>query len=119
MEFLVDACCDYLVHQLGMENYQNVLVLADKYWLGDLRSEIFGFLGNNIIQLSEVSQNCSSICKSLAGFGYGLKVETLENQKDLLSCGWVQTTGLAGTQRNSTYLIYGLHRQGIQITAPI
>ena len=55
VEFLVEACCDYLVHQLGMENYQNVLVLADKYWLGDLRHDIFSFLGNNIVKLSEVS----------------------------------------------------------------
>ncbi|XP_076469300.1 kelch-like protein 36 [Babylonia areolata] len=53
VEFLVEACCDYLVHQLGMENYQNVLILADKYWLGDLRADIFAFLGSNIMKLSE------------------------------------------------------------------
>ena len=55
VEFLVEACCDYLVHQLGMENYQNVLILADKYWLGDLRTDIFNFFGSNIMKLSEVS----------------------------------------------------------------
>ena len=51
----MEACCDYLVHQLGMENYQNVLILADKYWLGDLRTDIFNFFGSNIMKLSEVS----------------------------------------------------------------
>ncbi|KAL8622083.1 hypothetical protein ACOMHN_056568 [Nucella lapillus] len=53
VEFLVEACCDYLVHQLGVENYHSVLVLADKYWLGDLRAQIFAFLGSNIMKLSE------------------------------------------------------------------
>ncbi|KAK7102315.1 hypothetical protein V1264_020552 [Littorina saxatilis] len=53
VEFLVDACCDFLVHQLGMENYQNVLILADKYWLGDLRTDIFNFFGSNIMELSK------------------------------------------------------------------
>jgi hypothetical protein len=55
VDFLVEACCDYLVHQLGMENYQNVLILADKYWLGDLRNDIFSFFGASIQQLSQVS----------------------------------------------------------------
>ncbi|KAK6993334.1 kelch-like protein 15 [Biomphalaria glabrata] len=53
VDWVVDVCCDYLVHQLSIDNYQTVLQLADKYLLGDLRGDIFRFLGQNVIKLSE------------------------------------------------------------------
>ena len=46
-------CCDFLVRHLSLENYDNVLTLADKYVLGDLRVNIFHFIGNNFTTLAE------------------------------------------------------------------
>ncbi|XP_005092261.1 kelch-like protein 36 [Aplysia californica] len=53
VDWVVEVCCDYLVHQLSIDNYQTVLQLADKYQLGDLRGDIFRFLGLNVMRLSE------------------------------------------------------------------
>ena len=52
-DWVVDVCCDFLVHQLSTENYQVVLQLADKYQLGDLCGDIFRFLGLNVMALAQ------------------------------------------------------------------
>ncbi|RUS89606.1 hypothetical protein EGW08_002624 [Elysia chlorotica] len=52
VDWVVVVACDYLVHQLSIDNYQTVLMLADKYLLGDLRGNIFRFLGGNIGRLA-------------------------------------------------------------------
>ncbi|XP_050419035.1 kelch-like protein 36 [Patella vulgata] len=62
VQWLVDVCCKFLVHHLSIDNYKEVIHLSDKYFLGDLRTDIFGFLGNNIIELAgtpEFFQNLS------------------------------------------------------------
>ncbi|CAL1526635.1 unnamed protein product [Lymnaea stagnalis] len=53
VDWVVEVCCDYLIHQLSIDNYQTVLQLADKYLLGDLRGDIFHFLGLNVLKLAE------------------------------------------------------------------
>ena len=53
VDWVVDVACDYLIHQLSIDNYQTVLMLADKYLLGDLRGNIFRFLGVNITRLAK------------------------------------------------------------------
>ena len=53
IEWLIHVCCDFLVRHLCLENYDNVLHLADKYFLGDLRSDIFEFVSLNFMMLAE------------------------------------------------------------------
>ncbi|ESO84521.1 hypothetical protein LOTGIDRAFT_131914, partial [Lottia gigantea] len=53
VEWLVEVCCKFLVHHLGLDNYTEVLTLSDKYFLGDLRWDIFRFLGNNLPELAK------------------------------------------------------------------
>ena len=53
IEWLVHVCCDFLVRHLCLDNYHNVLHLADKYVLGDLRYDIFRFIGQNYVSLAE------------------------------------------------------------------
>ncbi|GFR59207.1 kelch-like protein 9 [Elysia marginata] len=53
VDWVVEVACDYLIHQLSIDNYQTVLMLADKYLLGDLRGDIFRFLGINITRLAK------------------------------------------------------------------
>lgn len=50
-DWLLEICCDFLVRHLSLENYTAVLQLTDKYWLGDLRWDIFVFLGQNLPEL--------------------------------------------------------------------
>ena len=52
VDFVVEVCSDFMVHQLSIDNYQTVLMLADKYQLGDLSGEIFRYLGVNVMQVS-------------------------------------------------------------------
>lgn len=56
IEWLIQVCCDFLIHHLCLENYQGVLTLADKYYLGDLRFDIFKFIGKNFTHLAEKSK---------------------------------------------------------------
>jgi len=53
IEFLLSSCCDFLVRHLSLENYSSVLHLSDTYALGDLRYEIFKFVGVNFQQLKQ------------------------------------------------------------------
>ncbi|XP_064632320.1 kelch-like protein 26 isoform X2 [Lineus longissimus] len=52
VEWLIEVCCDFLVRHLSIENYYQVLQLADKYYLGDLRIDIFRHVGRNFQHMS-------------------------------------------------------------------
>lgn len=52
-DWLIEVTRDYLVHHLSLENYENVVHLADAYSLGDLHLDIYYFFGINIGTLSE------------------------------------------------------------------
>ena len=56
IEWLIHVCCDFLVRHLCLENYDVVMELADKYCLGDLRSDIFEFVSFNMKTLAEKPQ---------------------------------------------------------------
>lgn len=61
-DWLLECCCDFLIRHLSLENYSSVITLADKYWLGDLRWDIFRFIGENLgnlIQQENFYQNLS------------------------------------------------------------
>lgn len=51
IEWLMQVCCDFFIRNLGLENFEAVLQLAEKYVLGDLRSEIFKYLSTNFSDL--------------------------------------------------------------------
>ena len=53
VDWLLEICCDFLIRHLSLENYTDVINLQDKYWLGDLRWDIFRFLGQNLAELSQ------------------------------------------------------------------
>lgn len=52
-DWLLECCCDFLIRHLSLENYSAVITLADKYWLGDLRWDIFRFIGENLHNLTQ------------------------------------------------------------------
>jgi len=52
-DWLLECCCDFLIRHLSLENYTAVITLADKYWLGDLRWDIFRFIGENLQHLTQ------------------------------------------------------------------
>jgi N-acetylneuraminic acid mutarotase len=52
VEWLMEVCCDFLVRHLSIENYYQVLHLADKYYLGDMRMDIFRHVGKNFQHMS-------------------------------------------------------------------
>lgn len=56
IEWLIHVCCDFLVRHLCIENYDSVIELADKYYLGDLKTEIFEFVSFNLMMLAEKSK---------------------------------------------------------------
>ncbi|XP_041349863.1 kelch-like protein 36 [Gigantopelta aegis] len=53
VEWLLEACSEYIVRHLVLENYQEVLTLADRFCLVDLKGDIFKFFAKNISILSE------------------------------------------------------------------
>lgn len=53
IEWLIAVSCDFLIRHLSLENYDSVLNLADKYFLGDLRKDIFRFITHNFMMLAE------------------------------------------------------------------
>ena len=53
VDWILEVCCDYMVHHMSVENYNSVLRLSDKFCLGDLRYEIFTFFGHNLEALSQ------------------------------------------------------------------
>lgn len=65
VEWLVDVCCYYLVRHTSIENYSGVLDLADRYALGDLKSEIFTFIGQNFASLAQEESFLNLECELL------------------------------------------------------
>ncbi|KAK3101560.1 hypothetical protein FSP39_004490 [Pinctada imbricata] len=53
VDWLIDVCCDFLIRHLSLENYRDVMELQDKFCLGDLREDIFRFVGQNLEKLSQ------------------------------------------------------------------
>ena len=53
IEWLINICCDYLINNLSLANYESVLFLADKYYLGDLKKQIFEFVSSNFLSLAK------------------------------------------------------------------
>ena len=53
IEWLLSVCCDYLINNLSLDNYESVLYLADKYYLGDLKDQIFNFISLNFLSLAK------------------------------------------------------------------
>ena len=51
--YFLQVCCDFLIRHLSLENFDHVLTLADKYVLGDLRFDIFKFIGDNFAMLAQ------------------------------------------------------------------
>ncbi len=56
IEWLIKVCCDYLIRHMSLSNYHNVLHLADKFFLGDVRHDIFRFIGQNFMTLGQQSK---------------------------------------------------------------
>ena len=53
VDWLLEACSEYIVRHLVLENYQDVLTLADRFCLVDLKGDIFKFFAKNICILTE------------------------------------------------------------------
>ncbi|CAH1783276.1 unnamed protein product [Owenia fusiformis] len=53
VNWLKHVCCHFLVNYLSIENYHVVLQLADTYTLGDLRQDIFCYIGQEFMALSQ------------------------------------------------------------------
>ncbi|XP_033746810.1 kelch-like protein 26 [Pecten maximus] len=53
VEWILEASCDFLVQCMSVENYPAVLMMTDKYSLGDLRFEILLLFGQNLEALSK------------------------------------------------------------------
>ncbi|XP_060062922.1 kelch-like protein 5 [Ylistrum balloti] len=53
VEWILEVSCDFLVHSMSIENYSAVLVITDKYSLGDLQFEILTFFSQNLEELSK------------------------------------------------------------------
>ncbi|XP_013381234.1 kelch-like protein 32 [Lingula anatina] len=51
--WLSELCCYYLIYHLSIENYGLVLDLMDRYALDDLNPDIFEYIGQSFIPLSE------------------------------------------------------------------
>jgi hypothetical protein len=67
-DWLLECCCDFLIRHLSLENYTAVITLADKYWLGDLRWDIFRFIGENLQHLTQQEKFYPNL--SILYFGY-------------------------------------------------
>ncbi|XP_071171261.1 kelch-like protein 36 isoform X1 [Mytilus edulis] len=64
-DWLLECCCDFLIRHLSLENYTAVITLADKYWLGDLRWDIFRFIGENLPNLTQQEMFYSNLSLEL------------------------------------------------------
>ncbi|XP_046340049.1 kelch-like protein 15 [Haliotis rufescens] len=53
VEWLIEVCCEYLVRHLVLDDYEEVLHLAELFSLGNLQPDIFRFLADNILKLIE------------------------------------------------------------------
>ncbi|KAK3600638.1 hypothetical protein CHS0354_031550 [Potamilus streckersoni] len=53
VEWIIDMCSDFLVRHLSWNDYSKVMYLTDRFILGDLRLEIFQFIGENFENLTK------------------------------------------------------------------
>lgn len=53
VEWILEVSCDFLVQCMSIENYPAVLMMMDKYSLGDMRFEILICFGQNLEALSK------------------------------------------------------------------
>ncbi|XP_067684506.1 kelch-like protein 26 [Haliotis asinina] len=53
VEWLIEVCCKYLVRHLVLDDYEEVLHMAELFSLGNLKPAIFRFLADNILKLIE------------------------------------------------------------------
>lgn len=53
VDWLLEVCCEFLIQHLSLDNYNAVMEITDKYYLGDLRWDIFRFIGQNIAELTQ------------------------------------------------------------------
>ena len=51
IEWLTSICCDFLIRHLSLENYDHAMNLAEKYFLGVSRKDIFRFITLNFMTL--------------------------------------------------------------------
>jgi N-acetylneuraminic acid mutarotase len=51
VDWLLEVCCEFLIQHLSLDNYNAVMEITDKYYLGDLRWDIFRFIGQNLAEL--------------------------------------------------------------------
>ena len=62
--WLKHISCDFLVKHMCLDNYGHVMQLAEKYFLGDLRADIFRFVGMNFM-LPPVQEKVLSLSDEL------------------------------------------------------
>ena len=65
VDWILDVCCDYLVRHLSILDFPLVMHLADKFSLGDLRWDIFKFLGQNLPTLLERHGFYYDLCEEM------------------------------------------------------
>ena len=53
IDWLIRACCDFLIRRLSVENYESVVELADRFYLGDLRHDIFSNISSQFMSLAK------------------------------------------------------------------
>ena len=53
VDWLLEVCCEFLIQHLSLDNYNAVMEITDKFYLGDLRWDIFRFIGQNIGELTQ------------------------------------------------------------------
>ncbi|KAL3852105.1 hypothetical protein ACJMK2_015791 [Sinanodonta woodiana] len=53
VDWIIEMCSDFLVRHLSWNDYSKVMYLTDRFILGDLRLEIFQFIGQNFENLTK------------------------------------------------------------------
>ncbi|XP_061195287.1 kelch-like protein 15 [Saccostrea echinata] len=53
VDWLLEVSCEFLIQHLSLDNYNAVMEITDKYYLGDLRWDIFRFIGQNLGELTQ------------------------------------------------------------------
>ncbi len=56
IEWLIRVCCHFLIKHLSLDNYDAVMMLEDKYVLGEIHKEVFHFISTNFVTLVEENQ---------------------------------------------------------------